>query len=59
MRETFTDALGQNFERADIARIVSLVPSITATSPGATNHVIVRPALPDEIACSAYSPEPS
>ena len=31
MRETFTDALGQRFERAEGARIVSLVPSITET----------------------------
>ncbi len=31
MREVFTDALGQRFERAGSARIVSLVPSITET----------------------------
>ena len=31
MDETFTDALGQRFERAGNARIVSLVPSITET----------------------------
>ena len=31
MREVFTDALGQRLERAEAARIVSLVPSITET----------------------------
>lgn len=31
MPEVFTDALGQRFERAEAARIVSLVPSITET----------------------------
>ena len=31
MRGVFTDALGQRFERAEAARIVSLVPSITET----------------------------
>ena len=44
MRESFTDALGQRFERAEGARIVSLVPSITETliDLGLRAHLVGR-----------------